>query len=92
LEEGDIARLTRTSIEVFANGELVERPVKELDATVSNASKGEYKHYMLKEIYEQPEAIKQTISQALDGNSLREDFLQNAEADFSKVQSVQIIA
>ncbi|MFH4385324.1 SIS domain-containing protein, partial [Acinetobacter baumannii] len=47
---------------------------------------------MLKEIYEQPEAIKQTISQALDGNSLREDFLQNAEADFSKVQSVQIIA
>ncbi|NUG11731.1 glutamine--fructose-6-phosphate transaminase (isomerizing) [Acinetobacter seifertii] len=92
LEEGDIARLTRTSIEVFAHGELVERPVKELDATVSNASKGEYKHYMLKEIYEQPEAIKQTISQALDGNSLREDFLQNAEADFSKVQSVQIIA
>ncbi|HAV4198471.1 MULTISPECIES: glutamine--fructose-6-phosphate transaminase (isomerizing) [Acinetobacter] len=92
LEEGDIARLTRTSIEVFANGELVERPVKELDATVSNASKGEYKHYMLKEIYEQPEAIKQTISQALNGNSLREDFLQNAEADFSKVQSVQIIA
>ncbi|NUF83463.1 glutamine--fructose-6-phosphate transaminase (isomerizing) [Acinetobacter seifertii] len=92
LEEGDIARLTRTSIEVFANGELVERPVKELDATVSNASKGEYKHYMLKEIYEQPEAIKQTISQALDGNSLREDFLQKAEADFSKVQSVQIIA
>lgn len=92
LEEGDIARLTRTSIEVFVNGELVERPVKELDATVSNASKGEYKHYMLKEIYEQPEAIKQTISQALDGNSLREDFFQNAEADFSKVQSVQIIA
>ncbi|MFK8986750.1 glutamine--fructose-6-phosphate transaminase (isomerizing) [Acinetobacter seifertii] len=92
LEEGDIARLTRTSIEVFANGQPVERPVKELDATVSNASKGEYKHYMLKEIYEQPEAIKQTISQALDGNSLREDFLQNAEADFSKVQSVQIIA
>lgn len=76
LEEGDIARLTRTSIEVFANGERVERPVRELDATVSSASKGEYKHYMLKEIYEQPEAIKQTISQALDGNSLRDDFLK----------------
>lgn len=92
LEEGDIARLTRTSIEVFANGEHVERPVRELDATVSSASKGEYKHYMLKEIYEQPEAIKQTISQALDGNSLRDDFLKNAEADFNKIQSVQIIA
>ncbi|MHC3125086.1 glutamine--fructose-6-phosphate transaminase (isomerizing) [Acinetobacter sp. GN11] len=92
LEEGDIARLTRTSIEVFANGERVERPVRELDATVSSASKGEYKHYMLKEIYEQPEAIKQTISQALDGNSLRDDFLKDAEADFNKIQSVQIIA
>ncbi|WPP98717.1 glutamine--fructose-6-phosphate transaminase (isomerizing) [Acinetobacter pittii] len=92
LEEGDIARLTRTSIEVFANGERVERPVRELDATVSSASKGEYKHYMLKEIYEQPEAIKQTISQALDGNSLRYDFLKNADADFNKIQSVQIIA
>ena len=92
LEEGDIARLTRTSIEVFANGERVERLVRELDATVSSASKGEYKHYMLKEIYEQPEAIKQTISQALDGNSLRDDFLKNAEADFNKIQSVQIIA
>lgn len=92
LEEGDIARLTRTSIEVFANGERVERPVRELDATVSSASKGEYKHYMLKEIYEQPEAIKQTISQALDGNNLRDDFLKNAEADFNKIQSVQIIA
>jgi glucosamine--fructose-6-phosphate aminotransferase (isomerizing) len=53
----------------------VQRPVKELDATVSNASKGEYKHYMLKEIYEQPEALQQTISQALNGNALREDFL-----------------
>lgn len=92
LEEGDIARLTRTSIEVFANGERVERPVRELDATVSSASKGEYKHYMLKEIYEQPEAIKQTISQALDGNSLRDDFLKNADADFNKIQSVQMIA
>ncbi|WP_447508043.1 glutamine--fructose-6-phosphate transaminase (isomerizing) [Acinetobacter lactucae] len=92
LEEGDIARLTRTSIQVFANGQPVDRPARELDATVSSASKGEYKHYMLKEIYEQPEAIKQTISQALDGNSLRDDFLKNSEADFNKIQSVQIIA
>ncbi|AYA03185.1 glutamine--fructose-6-phosphate transaminase (isomerizing) [Acinetobacter sp. WCHAc010034] len=92
LEEGDIARLTRSSIEVFADDQLVNRPVKELDATVSNASKGEYKHYMLKEIYEQPEAIQQTISQALNGNALRPDFLKNAEADFSRIQQVQIIA
>ena len=92
LEEGDIARLTRDSIEVFVNGQPVERPIKELDATVSNASKGEYKHYMPKEIYEQPEAIQQTISQALNGNTLRDDFLKNADVDFSQIQNVQIIA
>ena len=92
LEEGDIARLTRETIEVFVNDQLVDRPVKELDATVSNASKGEYKHYMLKEIFEQPEAIQQTISQALNGNTLREDFLQNANIDFKNVQQVQVLA
>lgn len=92
LEEGDIARLTRNKIEVFVNGQLVQRPVKELDATVSNASKGEFKHYMLKEIYEQPEALQQTISQALDGNALRADFLQQAEVDFANIQQVQILA
>ena len=92
LEEGDIARLTRTTIEVFAHGERVERPSKELDATVTNASKGEYKHYMLKEIYEQPEAIQQTISQALNGQHLRDGFLAEANTDFDKIQQVQIIA
>lgn len=92
LEEGDIARLTRNTIEVFVGGNAVERPIKELDATVSNASKGEYKHYMLKEIYEQPEAIQQTIAQALDGNALRSDFLKEAVADFENIQQVQIIA
>ena len=92
LEEGDIARLTRSTIEVFVNGQFVERPVKELDATVSNASKGEYKHYMLKEIYEQPEAIQQTISQALNGHTLREDFLKDAVIDFDRIQQIQIIA
>ncbi len=92
LEEGDIARLTRETIEVFVNGQPVERPIKELDATISNATKGEFKHYMLKEIYEQPEAIQQTISQALNGNSLRADFLENAEVDFKNIKQVQIIA
>ena len=92
LEEGDIARLTLSTIEVFVNGQFVERPVKELDATVSNASKGEYKHYMLKEIYEQPEAIQQTISQALNGHTLREDFLKDAVIDFDRIQQIQIIA
>ena len=92
LEEGDIALLTREKIEVFVQGQRVERPVKELDATVTNTSKGNYKHYMLKEIHEQPEAIQQTLSQALNGNALREDFLKDAVIDFNQIQQIQIIA
>jgi glucosamine--fructose-6-phosphate aminotransferase (isomerizing) len=47
---------------------------------------------MLKEIYEQPEAIQQTISQALNSNALRADFLAEAVADFESIQQIQIIA
>ena len=70
--------------------------MKELDATVSNASKGEYKHYMLKEIFEQPEAIQQTISQALNGNTLREDFLTKCSRNrfpkmFSKFKCLHVV-
>lgn len=92
LEEGDIAVIRRDQIQVYVDGQAVERPVKEIDATVSNVSKGEYKHFMLKEIYEQPEAIQQTISQALNANTLREDFLTLANPDFAQIQQIQVIA
>ncbi|TCM68674.1 glucosamine--fructose-6-phosphate aminotransferase (isomerizing) [Acinetobacter calcoaceticus] len=92
LEEGDMALITREKVEIFAHGQPIQRATKELDATVTNASKGEYKHYMLKEIYEQPEAIQQTLSQALNGNKVREDFLSNADFDFKNIQQVQVIA
>ncbi|KAF7275353.1 hypothetical protein GWI33_011836, partial [Rhynchophorus ferrugineus] len=64
----------------------------ELDATVSNASKGEYKHFMLKEIFEQPDAVQQTIAQALDADRLKVDFLKHAETALKDIQGVQIIA
>lgn len=92
LEEGDIGRLTRNSIEIFVDGQPVERPIKEIDATIMNSSKGEYKHYMLKEIFEQPEAIQQTIAQALDAEHLKADFLAHADDALNQIQQIQIIA
>lgn len=92
LEEGDLARLTRNSIEIFAQGQAVHREIKELDATVSNVSKGQYKHFMLKEIYEQPEGIQQTLSQALDGTTLRPEFLSKFNDELAQIQNIQIIA
>ncbi len=95
LEEGDIAKLTRDSIKVYVNGEEVSREVHEIDAKQHNADKGEFKHYMLKEIYEQPDAVARTLEMAIDNrqaSALRDDFLARNEAQLSGVQHVQIIA
>lgn len=92
LEEGDIAVIKRDSIEVFADGKPVVRNITELDAKHHNADKGEFKHYMLKEIYEQPDAVARTIEMGAAEKDLREDFLQRHEAALSKVRNVQVLA
>ena len=92
LEEGDTVRLKRDSVEIFAQNQAIERPITELDATVMNSSKGEYRHYMLKEIFEQPNAVQQTIAQALDGDDLKNNFLENSNIALKQIQQVQIIA
>ncbi|MCL4838691.1 MAG: glutamine--fructose-6-phosphate transaminase (isomerizing), partial [Thermoanaerobaculia bacterium] len=62
LENGDVARLTRGRIELFdRGGHAAERPVHRLDWDPVQADKGGYKHYMLKEIHEQPQAVQDTF-------------------------------
>ncbi|NRD70890.1 glutamine--fructose-6-phosphate transaminase (isomerizing) [Psychrobacter okhotskensis] len=95
LEEGDIAKLTRSSIKVYADGVEVKRQIHEIDAAQHNADKGEFKHYMLKEIYEQPDAVARTVEMALDSDEpskLRDDFLQRHEAQLKGIKHVQVIA
>ena len=92
LEEGDIVRLTRADIEIYHQGELVSRAVNELDISVSSSDKGGFKHYMLKEIYEQPDAIQHTLSVGLDHDQLKDDFLSSGNAVLPAIQHVQIIA
>ena len=95
LEEGDIAKLTRNSIQIYADGIEVSRQIHEIDAQQHNADKGEFKHYMLKEIYEQPDAVARTLEMAIDGantSKLRADFLQRHEAQLAGIRNVQVIA
>jgi glutamine---fructose-6-phosphate transaminase (isomerizing) len=61
LEDGDIASLTRESVEIFSKGNLVTRPVELIDWSVEDVKKGGFPHYMLKEIYEQPQAFYNTV-------------------------------
>ena len=95
LEEGDIAKLTRNSITVYANGIEVSRKIHEIDAEQHNADKGEFRHYMLKEIYEQPDAVARTLEMAIDNNEttkLRDDFLQRHDVKLAGVRHIQVIA
>ena len=94
LEDGDIATLTIDKIVIYdQNDQIVTRPVKESQLTADSVNKGEYRHYMLKEIYEQPFAISQTLEGRFINNRLQESaFGHNATEVFDKIKSVQILA
>ena len=94
LEEGDVAEVTRFEVNVFdVNGKSVEREAKEASVNHDSGDKGEYRHYMLKETYEQPTAIRNTLEGRLLGNSLdMNTFGAGAEDIFKEIEHVQIIA
>ncbi len=94
LEEGDVAEVTRFSVSVFdVNGKPVEREAKEASVNHDSGDKGEYRHYMLKETYEQPTAIRNTLEGRLSSDSLDiNTFGVGAEDIFKDIEHVQIIA
>ncbi|MYM61568.1 glutamine--fructose-6-phosphate transaminase (isomerizing) [Vibrio sp. OCN044] len=94
LEEGDVAEITRREVSVFdANGESVKREVKETEVSHDAGDKGEYRHYMLKEIHEQPVALQRTLEGRLaNGQVVSSAFGDNAHQLLSQVKHVQIIA
>ncbi|NAW63619.1 glutamine--fructose-6-phosphate transaminase (isomerizing) [Photobacterium halotolerans] len=94
LEEGDVAEVTRFEVNIFdKQGEPVEREINESEVSHDAGDKGQYRHYMLKEIYEQPVALQRTMEGRLaNGKVLASAFGDNAEALLQKVKHVQIIA
>jgi glutamine--fructose-6-phosphate transaminase (EC 2.6.1.16) len=67
LKSGDIARLTPTEVAIFNDGTRVERRTEAVDWDAEAAGKSGYDHHMLKEIHEQPRALRQTISGRING-------------------------
>jgi len=74
LEDGDTVSLTKKKIEIFHNGKPVTRPVELIDWSLADVRKGGFAHFMLKEIYEQPQAFYTTI-RSVDPASLPEEVL-----------------
>ena len=94
LEEGDVAEITRRDVKIFdKEGNAVEREVIESNIEHDAGDKAGYRHYMLKEIHEQPTVVRNALKDRIDENGLTADiFGKGADEIFKKVQHVQIIA
>ena len=94
LEEGDIADIRRDELIIYdARGKQVERPVRESELTADAAERGNYRHYMQKEIFEQAQAIANTLEGRISGHRVLEQaFGPGAGEIFDAVQGVHIIA
>jgi glucosamine--fructose-6-phosphate aminotransferase (isomerizing) len=94
LEEGDVAEIRRKSISIVDSaGAPASRPVRESDLPADAVERGQYRHFMLKEIHEQPRAIAQTLEERVAGAKLLEAaFGPSAAAVFERVKAVHIAA
>ncbi len=94
LEEGDIAAITINGPVIYdLHDQVVSRSIIESQLTADAVDKGEYRHYMLKEIYEQPFAISQALEGRFINNRLQENaFGHNAAEVFDNIKAIQILA
>lgn len=94
LEEGDIALIKHDNLEIYdAMGNLVTRTMHEKNLVTDVADKGEYRHFMQKEIFEQPRAITETlIGRIHNGTVVEQAFGRNASTIFAAIENVQIVA
>jgi glutamine---fructose-6-phosphate transaminase (isomerizing) len=94
LEEGDVAEIRRKSISIVDSGGMqASRAVRESDLAADSVERGQYRHFMLKEIYEQPRAIAQTLDERVSGQRLLDAaFGPNAPKVFARVKAVHIAA
>jgi glucosamine--fructose-6-phosphate aminotransferase (isomerizing) len=94
LEEGDVAEVTRRDVKIYdVNGEPVEREIIESNVEHDAGDKGGYRHYMLKEIHEQPTVVRNALQGRLNETGIAENlFGHNADDILKDVKHVQIIA
>jgi glucosamine--fructose-6-phosphate aminotransferase (isomerizing) len=94
LEDGDIAAITINGLTIYdQHDKVASRSIIESKLTADAVDKGDYRHYMLKEIYEQPFAISQTLEGRFINNRLQENaFGHNAAQIFDNIKGIQILA
>jgi glucosamine--fructose-6-phosphate aminotransferase (isomerizing) len=94
LEDGDVAEISADSYKIFdENKKQVERQITNIGISSQATSKGDYKHFMEKEIYEQPEAILNTLDGRVGGDDILDNIFGLGSSElFAKVKRIQIVA
>ena len=94
LEDGDLATVTADEVKIYDKDKNnIRRETKKSNLSSESNSKGDFEHFMLKEIFEQPEAVKSTIKDRIINNTVPKEILgPNAEKFLDKFKVVQIIA
>ena len=93
LADGDWAVMRRDGADIYAlgSGTQVERPIETVDASAAMVDKGNYRHFMAKEIHEQPDVLSRTFGQYIDPEANGVLLPQN-DLDFSKINRVILVA
>ena len=94
LDEGDVAEITLTGVRIIdREGNSAERPARDSELSADAAEKGQYRHFMLKEIHEQPLAVANTLQERVaNGHLLEAAFGPDANAIFARTAAVHIVA
>jgi len=94
LEDGDVAEISANSYKIFDESKIeAKREITYIDISAQATSKGDYRHYMEKEIYEQPEAVSKTIDGRIGGEDVLDNIFGLGSTDlFSRVKRIQIVA
>lgn len=92
LDDGETARITADEITVFGkNFEPVKKEIKSVELPDSSADKGEYEHFMLKEIYEQPAAVASTLASVTNGESVDFKNFPFTDEEIQKLDRIYIV-
>ena len=94
LEDGDVAEISANSYKIFDKSKNeIKREITHIDISAQATSKGDYRHFMEKEIYEQPEAVSKTIDGRIGGEDVLDNIFGLGSTElFSRVKRIQIVA
>ena len=94
LEDDDVAVISKSAVQIYdATKKSIQRKITEIDSEYQTTSMGEYKHFMEKEIYEQPQAILNTLDGRVGGDDVRDDVFGIGSSElFKRVKRIQIVA